>query len=164
MIDFEQDGGLSQEEMSYSLDRAKEGLESSYRNFNTKKLMNKNKNEIARKKVINEVFDTMEAIGLDPSDQEALSSFMKKARESHPEMVKVLEEALNALLKGKEIEEPLVPEGQEQMSVEGIPPEIGGMSSGMPLEVEGGMPGGVLPKRPGGAPGGMPPDMQGMLG
>jgi len=102
MIDFEQGSGLSQEEMYNNLEKAKAGMESSYRNFKTTNLMNKNKDEIHRKKVINKVFDTMESLGLDPSDQEALSSFMEKAKQTHPEMVKVLEEALSSLLDGGE--------------------------------------------------------------
>jgi len=100
MINFDQnEGDLSQEEMSANLDTAMAGVESSYRKFNSTQLMAKNKADADKKKVINNIFDTMESLGVDPSDQKELSTFLEKSKETHPEMVAIIEQSLNELLK-----------------------------------------------------------------
>lgn len=129
MIDLEQnEGRMSQEEMSANLDNSFREAESAYRDMISTDIMVKNSNRGKKRGIMNYIFDILEANGLNPSDQKSLSDFMEKAKKEDPEIYRIIEESLTSLLElaeRQEEDEPVIEEQETLPIEEGMMPQEG---------------------------------------
>jgi hypothetical protein len=92
---MDQGVGLSPEEML-------EKVQSKEREFNTARIMNQNKDEEFRIKMLRAVFDALKQLGIDPGDQLQVRQFIEKLRQSNPDLAELFEELMESLLSGEE--------------------------------------------------------------
>lgn len=133
-----------------SLDQLKDHVDEKQKEVATNSIITKNKLEGIRAEIIQNLFEQMKKIGVDPSDPKSLSTFVQNLYQKDPDLYMLFETAFNGLTGHTP------PEGQDP----GQPPVGIDMSSMM---------GGGMPSGPGGMLGGesvpptpMPPDMSGM--
>lgn len=115
---------LTEEESRNNLERLMMSVDEKYRNFNTARIIGKQKEEQMRVEMINKMFDLLESKGIDPSNKEQLDAYIQELKSNSPELYALFEGALNKILSGM-VEEP-TPQAGEAPPEEPRPGEMFG--------------------------------------
>jgi len=93
-------GMLEPEEARATLERDMEDVQSRNRTVNSNQLIQQNKLEEMKVKLIQSLFGMMKELGVDPSDLESINQFRQSLRQQDPDLAEMFEVAFNNLLQG----------------------------------------------------------------
>ena len=101
---------LPQEQMRTNLQDLMSKIDNKYQDFNAQKFSSDNATKEGEGEVLRQIFDLLQAKGIDPSNVEQVKAFLDKIKEQDPGLYQQIEEALKGLI-GENTQVP--PENQE---------------------------------------------------
>ena len=118
-------GAMSQEQMMSNLQDLMSKVEAKYQDFNSAKLTVGNQTEEQKNETLRQLFDMLQAAGIDPNSPEEVQAFLDRVKQADPEMFQRLETALASIL-GED--DASMVEGPAEEAVEPVAPEMGDMN------------------------------------
>lgn len=88
---------MASEEMKNELKSRFEDVQNKNRMLNTQKVVNQNKLDDFKKKIVQQIFQLMIDSGVDPSDLESINRFLQALEEQDPDLKELFEYSFNAL-------------------------------------------------------------------
>lgn len=107
--------GLSQDEMKANLQDLMSKIQGKYQEFGSAQEEAKAGLDTQKELTLNEIFDLLKKLGIDPSNVEEVNAFLEKIKETNPELYQQIEKSLETLMGGD------VTQGAE-----GVPPQTTG--------------------------------------